>query len=365
MTTPGRFAGREWLLGALGVVLALLALTALEGVARLLPRPEASDLAALHRYSEAYGWEPRPGARIERSGRRTTINRLGYRGREVSPGPATAATRLVLLGDSIAFGIGVSDDETFASLLEGDGRDFEAVNLAVQGYGPDQSLLKLEREAFAFHPDVVVMSLCLDNDFADAALARNLYDDVHPKPFFRLVSGRLVLEDVHIRLTRAERFALFLRERSRLVQLLGTFRAPARPEGHWLDRKEGATTDRDAAVALVAAILKRMRDATAASGAEFLVLLHPDELGFRPHSAWINTLLRCPDVAGIRLVDMRERYRARGLRYSDVATDPVGHLSPRGHREAASILREVLRESGLDRHRERWQSGRGRPADVK
>jgi len=354
VTKPGRFAGREWLLGALGVAMALLVLVALEGAARLLPRTAASDHAELHRYSEAYGWEPRPGARIERPGRRTTINRLGYRGRELVPGPAAEATRLVLLGDSIAFGIGVSDDETFASLLDRDGGELEVVNLAVQGYGPDQSLLKLEREGLSFHPDVVVMNLCLDNDFADAVLSRNLYDGVRPKPFFRLQSGRLVPEDGHLRLTRPQRFALFVREYSRLVETLGSsLAASARPTGHWLDRKEQATGDRDAVVALVGAILKRMRDAAAASGAGFVVLIHPDEVGFRPHSTWVNTLRRCPDVAGIQLVDMRERYRARGLRYSEVAADAVGHLSPRGHREAASILREILRDSSLDRRRTR------------
>jgi hypothetical protein len=43
------------------------------------------------------------------------------------------------------------------------------------------------------------------------------------------------------------------------------------------------------------------------------------------------------------VVDMRERYRARRLRFSDVAMDSIGHLSPAGHREVASILRELVR----------------------
>jgi len=358
MTTRERFGDGERLLVVLGLGMALLMFLLLEGVARLLPRPAGSDLADLHRYSEVYGWEPQPGAHVEQHGKRTTINGLGYRGREVAPGPSSRVIRLVLLGDSIAFGIGVSDDETFASLL--DGADSEAVNLAVQGYGPDQSLLKLEREGLSFHPDVVVMNLCLDNDFADALLPRYLYDGLHPKPFFQLESGRLVLQDSHVRLTNLERFGLFVRERSRLVQLLGASTAgAARSQEHWLDRKERATADRDAAVAVVGALLKRMHDASGASGAEFLVLVHPDELGFRPHSTWINTLMRCPDLAGMNLVDMRESYRGRQLRYRDIAMDSVGHLSVSGHREVASILREFLRDSGLDRHRAPSSRGAG------
>ena len=39
---------------------------------------------------------------------------------------------------------------------------------------------------------------------------------------------------------------------------------------------------------------------------------------------------------------MREHYRARGLRFPDVASDTVGHLSVRGHLVAADVLREAI-----------------------
>jgi hypothetical protein len=247
----------------------------------------------------------------------------------------------VLLGDSITFGIGVSDRETFASRLDGDG--FEAVNLAVEGYGPEQSLLRLEREGLALAPDVVVMNLCLDNDFADAGLSRFLYDGVHPKPRFRLESGTLVQDDTHLRLAPAERLGLRLRETSRLVELLGSaLSSGPRTREHWLDRKERAVADRQRSIDLVAALLARMRDAAASRGAGFLVAIHPDEAGFRRRSPWVNALRRSPRLEGVRFVDMREHYRARGLRFADVANDAVGHLSVRGHLAAADVLREAI-----------------------
>ena len=344
-----RIFSTERSLTLLGVALGLLAIVGLEGCARMLPRPASSDLERLHRYSEVYGWEPRPGARVEAGDRLTTINSLGFRGREVAPRPEVM--RVMLVGDSIAFGIGVADHETFASRLDGQG--LEVVNLAVEGYGPEQSLLRLEREGLALAPDVVVMNLCLDNDFADAGLPRFLYDGVHRKPLFRLESGRLVEQDAHLRLTAAQRFGLGLRESSRLVELLGA--AVSRGHGaseHWLDRKQRALRDRDRAIDLVAALLARMRDVAEAVGAEFLVVVHPDELGFRRRSRWVNSLRRSPWLAGVSLVDMRERYRARGLRFSDVALDAVGHLSARGHREAAEVLRQELlrRDAGTQGH---------------
>lgn len=344
---PHRRVLTERALPLLGMALGLLVIVCLEGCARLLPRPEISDLARLHRYSEVYGWEPRPGASVETGDRLTTINTLGYRGREVADRPDPGKRRVVLVGDSIAFGIGVSDHETFASRLDGAG--LEVVNLAVEGYGPEQSLLRLQHEGLPLGPDVVVMNLCLDNDFADAGLPRFLYDGVHPKPLFRLESGRLVEQDAHLRLTAAQRLGLGLRESSRLVELLGAALSPEhRAPQHWLDRKERALQDRDRAIDLVAALLARMRDVAEAGGAEFLVVVHPDSLGFRKHSPWVNALRRSARLAGVSIVDMRQRYRARGLRFADVALDDVGHLSARGHREAAEVLRqELLRRDTL------------------
>jgi GDSL-like Lipase/Acylhydrolase family len=325
----------------MALALAPLTLLALEGLARLLPQPPGSDLARLHRYSEVYGWEPRPGTQLPAEG--VSINPAGYRGREVDRTPSPNAARVLVLGDSIAFGIGVSDDETFASLLDSQ-PGLEAVNLAVEGYGPGQSLLRLEHAGLAFRPALVLMNLCLDNDFADAMLPRFLYDGVHPKPFFRIDAGRLVLEDAHLRLGTRGRLGLAIRERSRLVELLGRIAAgePATAAEHWLDCKQRALADPDAAVGLVTAILSRMRDESEAAGAGFLVAIHPDEMGYRRHSPWINALARAAEPAGLRLVDMRQRYRARGLRFSDISLDAVGHLSPRGHREAAAILGEEL-----------------------
>jgi hypothetical protein len=180
----------------LGVALGLLAIVGLEGCARMLPRPASSDLARLHRYSEVYGWEPRPGARAGGGDRVVTINGRGYRGREVAPRPDSDLTRVVLVGDSIAFGIGVADDETFASRLDGQG--LEVVNLAVEGR-PEQSLLRLEREGTAPPPtggDEPVPRQRLRRRGPSASSRRRIPSPVPPGV------RRLVGEDAHLRLTR-------------------------------------------------------------------------------------------------------------------------------------------------------------------
>jgi lysophospholipase L1-like esterase len=75
------------------------------------------------------------------------LNRFGFRevpGDEHARGPRC----LVILGDSLAFGIGMNARDTFASLLQNQLRDTRVFNLGYSGYGPHQTLrfLELERE---------------------------------------------------------------------------------------------------------------------------------------------------------------------------------------------------------------------------
>src|SRR5438128_43073 len=141
------------------------------------------------------------------------------------PRPAAAARppgrpRMVMLGDSITFCYGVRDGETFSAVMETLDPRLEVVNLGVQGYGTDQELLKLEREGFAYAPDVVVLNVCLANDLLDNASARSIYDGVYPKPYFRLEGGRLVEVAGHVGLSPPRRLALLLSQRSALFNAL-------------------------------------------------------------------------------------------------------------------------------------------------
>src|SRR5260370_29076108 len=68
-----------------------------------------------------------------------TTNSLGFRGREVASPKPRGRLRIVAIGDSVTFGWGVNDTETFCSQLEQmlhkrfPDRDLDVVNLAVGG----------------------------------------------------------------------------------------------------------------------------------------------------------------------------------------------------------------------------------------
>lgn len=354
-TIPGR---REALLlvASLGVVPALL--LAAEGVLAVVagdPADEevSSTIDRLHRYSEVYGWEPRPG-RYTAYGSTVTINEDGYRGARLPPQPAAGRQRVLVLGDSIAFGLYVGDDETYAARLQALNSDLEVANLGVQGYGPGQSLLRLERLGLGLEPDVVVLALCLGNDFADAVLPSFLYDDAHPKPYFREEGGRLVRYDGHLKLGPRRRMSVWLDENSRLFRALRSRPASGskeeRAEEPWTKRRGDAMRDREAAAGLVARLAMEMRDLAVSSGARFLVLLHPDRVaGPRGAGAWEDALVRRLEAGGVESLSLADAYAARGLRYPQVTIDTIGHLSAAGHEATAAALAERLRRPRSDR----------------
>ena len=115
-----------------------------------------------------------------------STNSLGFRGHELRPDPDV---RVVVYGDSNIQASFSDLQATFPYRLEQElqaltGKVVEVINGGVVGMGPDQSLLRLEREVDELEPDVVIFDVFADNDFGD--LIRNRLFDLDP-------SGNLVL----------------------------------------------------------------------------------------------------------------------------------------------------------------------------
>jgi lysophospholipase L1-like esterase len=92
-------------------------------------------------------WSPRPGFRGDFLGKTVTINDLGLRGPGIRVPKPPGVRRVVCFGDSITFGYGVNDEETYAFLLGKilAPRGVEAVNAGVTGYTSYQVLGLLAR----------------------------------------------------------------------------------------------------------------------------------------------------------------------------------------------------------------------------
>lgn len=95
------------------------------------------------------------------------LNSLGLRGPELR----AAERRMLVVGDSLVLAANVSREHTFPVQLEErlaqSGTDWEVLNAGVESYGPDQTLLQLQKQLPLLEPDAVVLVLCANNDFGD------------------------------------------------------------------------------------------------------------------------------------------------------------------------------------------------------
>ncbi len=114
----------------------------------------------ISRFDPFLGWSLVPGSQAvsKATGRPVVyaINAKGFRGPDIPYVKPAGERRIVLLGDSHAFGFGIPEDLRFSTLLEGYLPRTKVVNLAVSGYGMDQMLLTLTRKAARFAPDLII-----------------------------------------------------------------------------------------------------------------------------------------------------------------------------------------------------------------
>lgn len=345
-----RTRAAEWALAFASALAVVLAAGASE-LALRATRPAFLDRSRArhpHVYDERYGWALRRGAQYRgRGGEAITVNERGYRGALHAALPAPGRTRILMLGDSITFGTGVGDDETFSRLLD-TRPGLEVLNLGVDGYGTDQALIRLEREGLAYRPHVVVLNFCVRNDYFDNALPVALYDGRSPKPYFTLDGGGLARHDSHLRLSGRQKAAVALMERSHLVNaLLHLGGAPpdavahGRDEADWGERRQEVLGDFDRAAEVTRRLILAMAERSEKAGAAFVVVIHPDRRAWSGDEQMV-TPLTSGGLGRTRLVTMSAHYRARRLSFEELTIDRLGHLSPKGHTVASEVIEAVI-----------------------
>jgi hypothetical protein len=110
-----------------------------------------------------------------------STNDNSFRGPALMNDPGT---RIIVYGDSNIQAQFSDYEKTFTYELEqylkSDGlNDVEAINAGVVGFGPDQSLIRFEKEADIYRPNLVIFHICTDNDFGDVLRDRLLEIDTH------------------------------------------------------------------------------------------------------------------------------------------------------------------------------------------
>jgi len=148
-----------------------------------------------YRYDAQLGWFPIPNSSKRFTGSRTiTIshNSNGFRDHEPvkdnRPG-------IVFLGDSLVWGFDVEAQERFTEKLQAKHPNWGIYNFGVSGYGTDQEYLLLQRYFDRYHPRVVFLVICGDNDNDDNAW--NFRGDYY-KPYYTLEGGGLRVKGIPV-----------------------------------------------------------------------------------------------------------------------------------------------------------------------
>jgi lysophospholipase L1-like esterase len=169
--SSSRERGRQAVLGfTFGVFLLFLA----EGVAQVVVHARTNAWPIADRNEEVFQrhpWlvgAPRPGAVVDRDGVVISIDSLGFRGKDFPLVKPDSVLRVLALGGSDTFGVGVTDSATWPAKLEfrldaalsqsgGRYRRAEVINAGVPGYSTLENLITFESRGVFLRPDVVVM----------------------------------------------------------------------------------------------------------------------------------------------------------------------------------------------------------------
>lgn len=171
---PGRRRIRTVLFRLLAVTIAVIATVGVVEVAfRVLGYRPLYDVYSkpddFYVADPMVGWAYWPGATGEFVGPRPfpiefrshiRINSLGLRGPELTAVPP-GGLRVLVLGDSLASGLEVAENQTYSAVAAGLlsarlGVPVQFVNAGVRGYGTDQEWLLYQERLKQLHPDVVI-----------------------------------------------------------------------------------------------------------------------------------------------------------------------------------------------------------------
>jgi hypothetical protein len=324
MISGWKGGAKHAVLNAFLVVLSLaIGLAALEAGGRLFATAIAKQ-GKLFRPDLALGWTPLPDLDLVRNNANgdpwhIVTDAAGIRGPSAWPDDRT---RLLVLGDSFAFGEGVDLAERFDTLVQERLPSLAVVNLGVMGYGPDQQLIRARHWKPTLRPGDVLLLLTYGNDFYDLARASHAG---RSKPWLQEIDGRLIEQAPTIDLVD------LLRDRSYVFTLLA--RSLARL-GH--SEPIGARLEHVGEL-YRKWVLQEVEDLIA-RGVRVVIAHHGDrvfELGFDVDAMFAAT---CPAVSGCLALD---EALARHPRDEVFLKD--GHWAAGGHRIAAEQIAAYLR----------------------
>jgi len=311
-------------------------------------------------YDPLLGWKNIPGLEFVTYGKKGKINSKGLRSPEYSYKKEAGSSRVLVLGDSFAWGFGVSDEELFSRVLEKKLREknprVEVINGGVSGWGTDQELLFLEEEGYKYSPDKVVLMFFLWNDLWNN-IAANQY--MLEKPYFKkMEDGTLQVQHVPVPKSNAYNGLVqtgWLFEKSALLRtvVIRTWNSRFLRLFDWLgclEIKKRTQPTFQESVPLTVALIKKMDKKVKSLHSKLIVVKFGRFLreleGYEPEKEleFEKQLLKVlPQIHYLDLDDELEKLGISNEALIEGGTD--GHWNPFGHREVGKVLARVLEGS--------------------
>lgn len=153
------------------VIQACVLLGVLEVAGRIFDPLGVSYYPEMARYldtliqEEPIGYRNQPGLKGQFFGTSVQINAHGMRNKEIPSDTSPDNFRILFLGDSVPFGVGVEQEDTLPAQLEniansaarGGSQVYEVINMGVPSYNTEQELIQLKTVGIDLAPDLVLL----------------------------------------------------------------------------------------------------------------------------------------------------------------------------------------------------------------
>ena len=265
------------------------------------------------------------------------INRFDMRDRPYELSASQGVSRIVAMGDSVTFGLGVALENTYSKKLElalnqeaPAGQSFQVMNFGVSGYSTDSELELFQLKARLFKPDVVVVGYAMNDPIHTSSLA--------------LAAAATMKTDTDFE-TLAKKSQLLAWAKMNWVKATSGLNAMSVYESFYAIESERWTS--------VVESMKSFKLLAQDDGFHLVVVVFPvlydfEDYPFEGYRQQVLQLLNELDIDYIDLLDPYSEFRADKFR---VMQNDAWHPNELGHKIAADKLQSYLEDAGLLVHK--------------
>ena len=289
-------------------------------------------------------------------GKSITKNTDNFRDREFAIPKPEHTYRILVLGDSFTWGVGLDVEETIPKLLERQlaaghpAGTIEVINAAIPGYNTVEQLILLQEKGLKYQPDMVLLIYNLNDIEYLPHLTPKTYDHLEATPVVELDPGEEItkyspyqgLRGIILKIEQRSVFVKFLVPR--VGALLREFGLIESVEFSWVEKLLQGFTDENPGWLESKRSLTQIAALCQNEGCTFQVGIYPllTELERYRDSEAHRTLLRFFREAGIQATDLLPLFentnpRSYWINFMD------GHPNATAHRMVSEALLPAIR----------------------